>query len=418
MAENLLASLLIFYKETGATPTSLLTLPVLLQDIQTHIASSKDLARANISSQGTPLELESFRLAADRAILDFNSGASLINARAVFNVMMACLIEDPLRVLAIDVCLGMLDQTQLSVFARKRVMEFILGPAEFIMHHLEWRISLLDSVNRLIITDSYADVEFRALTRRMMNKLGLQRQTTQIEKDKVRLYTYLELVVVDPVNYASLDSVSKQMSAAQWTAILQQDLVFYFYQRDFRPQMQLLLESLSILGVSPTLYAPDLVHNAIYDNPVENEDGTAAQLSDLCGLLIECFLGCKSESDLVVDEHGLRDAVDMALNIAFDGKGSVQDLLEASERRILGSIRLDDTKVVGGVLRMVQTLARFVIVSPLRFLPRILWMVVVLQRVTSTLAQSSELSRENLGMRDFLQSLNLGLVTRRRVKMI
>lgn len=44
----------------------------------------------------------------------------------------------------------MLEQPLLPVSARKLILRFVLGPADFIMHHLEWRISLLERVDQLV----------------------------------------------------------------------------------------------------------------------------------------------------------------------------------------------------------------------------------------------------------------------------
>lgn len=60
------------------------------------------------------------------------------------------LLTDPLRVLAINICFEILEQQLLPISSRKSILRFVLGPADFIMHHLEWRISLLERVNQLV----------------------------------------------------------------------------------------------------------------------------------------------------------------------------------------------------------------------------------------------------------------------------
>ncbi|KAG0090611.1 hypothetical protein BGZ92_002574, partial [Podila epicladia] len=225
MAEKLLASLLVYYKE-AASPFS--PQPPVLRELQTFIASAKTIPH-QYSSDGSELEKQSFDLATDSSVLSssvilvdriFHVVVNLhrpsmayirsveINAKAVFNVMIASMIDGvpktddcerllmlcihlkdvsnryPLRVLAINICFEMLEQQLLPVSARKSILRFVLGPADFIMHHLEWRISLLERVDHLIKDNSYDDIEFRALLRRISNKLGVESPTTQIEKDK------------------------------------------------------------------------------------------------------------------------------------------------------------------------------------------------------------------------------------------
>lgn len=57
---------------------------------------------------------------------------------------------DPLRVLAGDICLDMAEGGSLPYFARTSILRFILGPADFIMHHLETRIRLTDIITHLV----------------------------------------------------------------------------------------------------------------------------------------------------------------------------------------------------------------------------------------------------------------------------
>lgn len=65
MAEKLLASLLVYYKDAT---TSLPPLPPVLRDLQTHIASGKNTSHL-YSSEGSELENQAFNLVTDRDVL-------------------------------------------------------------------------------------------------------------------------------------------------------------------------------------------------------------------------------------------------------------------------------------------------------------------------------------------------------------
>ncbi|KAF9385144.1 hypothetical protein CPC16_008087 [Podila verticillata] len=333
-----------------------------------------------------------------------------INAKAVFNVMIASMVEGvpkmddcerllvlcihlkdasdryPLRVLAINICFEMLEQPLLPVPARKLILRFVLGPADFIMHHLEWRISLLERVDQLVKDNSFDDIEFRALLRRVVNKLGMESPTTQIERDKVRLYSYLELVILDPINYTSLDTVSKQMSVAQWADIMHQDLVFHLYLNEFRPQMLLFIETLRVLGVAYSPYTPGLVHTETLRKLPETSH-IVIQLSSFSDSLLQYFQGLTSrEQPSDQDKHDLRAAFDRALSLALDNRILVQEL-QFSVHRTRNA--LQEGVGASALLEIAQILARFVIVTPLRYLSQIMWMVAAVQRVAGGIKQQA-----------------------------
>ncbi|KAG0354003.1 hypothetical protein BG005_006808 [Podila minutissima] len=289
-----------------------------------------------------------------------------INAKAVFNVMIASMIDGvpkmddcerllmlcihlkdasnryPLRVLAINICFEMLEQQLLPISARKLILRFVLGPADFIMHHLEWRISLLERVDQLIKDNSYDDIEFRALLRRISNKLGVESPTTQIEKDKVKFYSYLELVVLDPVNYTSLDTVSRQMSAAQWTDIMRQDLVFHLYLNEFRPQLLLFIETLRVLGVAYSPYTPGLVHTEILEKHLESSH-IVIQLSAFSDSLLECFQKLEERREHPSDQgkHNVWTAWDKSLDLALDNRTPILELLQSAVGRTRSALQAD-----------------------------------------------------------------------------
>ncbi|KAG0037964.1 hypothetical protein BGZ82_001420 [Podila clonocystis] len=432
MAEKLLASLLVYYKDAT---TPLLPHPPVLRDLQTFIASAKDIS-LHYSSEGTELEKQSFDLATDSSVLAssvtlvdriFNVVVNLhrpsmthvrsaeINAKAVFNVMIASMIDGvskmddcerllvlcihlkdtsdryPLRVLAINNCFEMLEQQLLPVSVRKSILRFVLGPADFVMHHLEWRISLLERVNQLIKDNSYDDIEFRALLRRIANKLGVENPTAQIEKDKVKLYSYLELVVLDPVIYTSLDTVSKKMSAAQWTDIMRQDLIIHLYLTEFRPQLLLFIETLRVFGVTYSPYTPGLVHMEALGKHLGSH--IVIQLSACSDSLLDCFqrLEERREQPSGQDKHILRTAFDKALDLALDNGTLIQELLLSSVHRTRNAL---ESVGASALLEIAQILARFVIVAPSRYLPQIMWMVAVVQRVASDIKQDVTLEQK------------------------
>lgn len=79
MAEKLLASLLVYYKEAAS---SLSPRPPVLRDLQTFIASAKNIPH-QYSSEGSDLEKQSFDLATDSSVLA--SSATLVDR--IFHVV-------------------------------------------------------------------------------------------------------------------------------------------------------------------------------------------------------------------------------------------------------------------------------------------------------------------------------------------
>jgi hypothetical protein len=57
---------------------------------------------------------------------------------------------DPLRNLACAICLELVCEDSLPLYARTFVLRYILGPASMMLHHLETRISLSEKILRLV----------------------------------------------------------------------------------------------------------------------------------------------------------------------------------------------------------------------------------------------------------------------------
>lgn len=49
----------------------------------------------------------------------------------------------------------MTSEESLPLYARTSMLKFILGPAEFVLHHLETRIQLSEKIDILVIDSSF-----------------------------------------------------------------------------------------------------------------------------------------------------------------------------------------------------------------------------------------------------------------------
>lgn len=175
------------------------------------------------------------------------------------------------------------------------------------------------------------------------------------------------------------------MSVAQWADIMRQDLVFHLYLNEFRPQMLLFVETLRVLGVAYSPYTPGLVHTETLGKLPETSH-IVIQLSSFSDSLLQCFQGLTSrEQPSDQDKHDPRTAFDRALNLALENR-PVQEL-QCSVHRTRNALQED----VGAsaLLEIAQILARFVIVTPSRYLSQIMWMVAVVQRVAGGIKQQA-----------------------------
>ncbi|KAG0371409.1 hypothetical protein BGZ54_000036 [Gamsiella multidivaricata] len=252
-ADRLLAAILVFYKDAIINSIAPLYLPSLLKDLAAYIKSVPPQTTQLISKGSTDLENDSANvvLAAidsemlipltDRlfhAIVNLSRPCSSfkesieLNAGAIFNVVIASIMEGsethdcerlltlciylkdtencyPLRSLASTVCLDVISVSSLPLYARTSILRFILGPANFILHHLETRIVLSQRIQDLLQEDLYDDIEFRSAVKRIARKIGLRKPSSIYEQQKCRLYRYLDLVVLDPTGYCQKDIIAE-----------------------------------------------------------------------------------------------------------------------------------------------------------------------------------------------------------------
>ncbi|KAF9575512.1 hypothetical protein EC968_002773 [Mortierella alpina] len=314
--ERLLATVLVFYRDAMLNPLADSIPPPFYQDLQAHVQSNSPQATQFVSRGDSALERQSGDIALGSAarpskwtlveylfytIVNLQRpqlsprNAIEKNAKAVFNVMVASIVEGapvqdcerllllcihlkdtekcyPLRGLAGDICLDMARESALPYFARTSILRFILGPADFLMHHLETRIRLTDNISRLLREDSCEDLEFWTLVQRIARKIGLRRPTSALEQLKCRLYHYLDLVVSDPRVYCTQEKLIACMPLSQWKSAMNQDLVLYFYLRDHKYQMLLFLDTVRILGLNIRLFKPGDTQRAILGyQELENE---------------------------------------------------------------------------------------------------------------------------------------------------
>ncbi|KAF9175998.1 hypothetical protein BGX21_006388 [Mortierella sp. AD011] len=129
------------------------------------------------------------------------------NAKAAFNVVIASIADGirsqdyerllvlcmylrdtencyPLRSLAVASCLDVICVGSIPYFARASILRFILGPADFILYHLETRIQLSGAISILLQQDPCEDIEFRALLLRIAKKIGVAKPKSLLEQRK------------------------------------------------------------------------------------------------------------------------------------------------------------------------------------------------------------------------------------------
>lgn len=173
---------------------------------------------------------------------------------------------------------------------------------------------------------------------------------------------------------------------------MRQDLVFHLYLNEFRPQLLLFVETLRLLGVTYSPYTPGLVHTEILGKHLESSY-IVIQLSAFSDSLLDCFqkLEQRREPSSDQDKHNVRTAFDNALDIALDNSSPIQELLQSAVRQTRSALQAG--VAANALLEIAQILARFVIVAPSRYLPRIMWMVAVLQRVAGDIKQDATLDQ-------------------------
>ncbi|KAF9090456.1 hypothetical protein BGX23_005954 [Mortierella sp. AD031] len=297
-ADRLLAAMLLFYKETSTVPlinqnrsnkgNDSSPTPPLFHELHSF-TQQHSLAQKFISRGDSAKEQQSAMVALSTASWAIESSNitiidylfwTIANAQAVFNVVIASIIEGalvrgcekllflcfhlkdidscyPLRTLAASICIEMTCEGSLPLYARTSILKFILGPAEFILHHLETRIQLSDKIKTLLRKSSFDNIEFRSLVQRIAKKIGLQSPVSTLEQLKFRMYQYLDHVVFDPEHFTRPKRITEYMPAMHWVTLLEHDHIVSCYLTQFRPQMLLFLETIRTMDITPTLTDAD-----------------------------------------------------------------------------------------------------------------------------------------------------------------
>ncbi|CAO3568514.1 unnamed protein product [Mortierella alpina] len=432
-AEQLLATVLVFYRDAMSNPLADSVPPPFFQELQAHVHSNPPLPFQFVSKGDSTLEQQSadIALGSDAS----RSGWSLVdylfytivnlqrpqlsprdaierNAKAVFNVVVASIVEGapvqdcerllllcihlkdtqncyPLRGLAGDICLDMARENSLPFFARTAILRFILGPADFIMHHLETRIRLTEDMTTLLREDSCEDLEFWTLVQRIARKIGLHRPTSALEQLKCRFYRYLDLVVADPRMYCTKERLTAYMSLPQWKSAVNQDLVLYLYIQDYKHQMLLFLETIRILGLKVSLFEPGDTQRALLENQdLENE--AMIQLA----LAHRQICACANDREIHATEvfnqvqlsaHG---QVERTLQLIFEHlepTSEIQETLCDASSLIVKTIAASTGCAWGKVAEQLCDLGERLLsisaVVPVHLLQKTMWSAVLIQRV-------------------------------------
>ncbi|KAG0259602.1 hypothetical protein BG011_002534 [Mortierella polycephala] len=371
LADRLLAALLVLYKDAMINLWAPSYPPPFFHGLQTYTAMTSSLKLRSISEGSSLQEQEAAKVAMQAS--DCISGMTFAeclfyaivslqrpsfsfkqsldrNAKAVFNVVIASIVEGsqthdcerlllhcihlkdadecyPLRSLASTVCLEMITEESLPNYARTSILKFILGPADFILHHLETRISLTGKITSLLAKNSYGDLVFRSLIQRIAKRIGLRKPTSAFEQLKFRLYQYLDLVVTDPVRYCKQNTITEvslwdYMPVAQWKVALDQDLILYFYQNEFQSQMLLFLEIIRIIGITFSFYEPTSVQKVILGSNQELDTTLTMRLMIVQRRIYTCFETIKNSLDELysTDNYGVQQVMDRAFDIVLNLK--------------------------------------------------------------------------------------------------
>ncbi|KAG0359796.1 hypothetical protein BGX24_005707, partial [Mortierella sp. AD032] len=340
------------------------------------------------------------------------------NARATFNVVLASIIDGagvqgcerllslcihlkdtddcyPLRTLSTSICIEMTCEESLPLYARISMLKFILGPAEFILHHLETRIQLSEKIETLLFKNSYEDVEFRSLIQRVAKKIGSRQPTSTVEQFKFKMYQYLDNAVTDPSRYIRPELISKCMPVAYWGTLPDRDYVVSCYMDEYKPQMLLFLEIIRTMGISPTVLEPIVSYDTLSEGILHVLDGEQ-QLRSAFSSLIDVF----SNASDTFDQDGVQRVLEKVLHTAV----KCQDVFEDSQLHKSGaahqlSITLKtqkgdqiDVSKVGQLHDSMKQVLHSIPLAPGHFLPRLLWTTALCLEVCKELEGAFDLA--------------------------
>ncbi|KAK5808729.1 hypothetical protein F5H01DRAFT_350337 [Linnemannia elongata] len=424
-ADRLLAATLLFYKEASTTSLTNFSpsLSPLFLELQTF-TQHHSLARQFVVPGDTLLEQRSARatlLAAPwgaeptittiinflfwmivnlrKPLVSFKHSIE-VNARAVFNVVIASVIDGaevegcerllslcihlkdtdscyPLRTLATSICMEMTSEESLPLYARTSMLKFILGPAEFVLHHLETRIQLSEKIDILLLKNSYDDVEFRSLVQRVAKKIGSRQPTSTLEQLKFRMYQYLEGAVSDPLRYSRPELITKFMPPTRWATLLDRDFIFSCYLDECSSQMLLFLDTIRTMGISPSLLALDSVPSDTLSEGILNVLTARQDIQSVVTSLTRNFPKELVSSDVDSVEYGFKQVFLTTMN-SRDVLAELQLHLTSAGVELVHSLKIAngdqiDASKVEKLHESVKQLLLSIPVAPSHFLPRLLW---------------------------------------------
>ncbi|KAG0288887.1 hypothetical protein BGZ96_007408 [Linnemannia gamsii] len=268
-------------------------------------------------------------------------------------------------------------EESLPLYARTSMLKFILGPAEFVLHHLETRIQLSEKIDILLLKNSYEDVEFRSLVQRVAKKIGSRLPTSALEQLKFRMYQYLESAVSDPSHYIRPELIAKFMSTTHWETLLDRDYIVSCYLDECRPKTLLFLDTIRTMGVSPSLLELDFIPFDTLSEGVIHVLAGQQQARSVLRNQAPLF----SKNSEILDVDGLNTAFEQLLLTVIEYQDSFAELqlhltsAGAQLSNYLKTLKGDQVDVtkIGKLLETMKQLLLSAPVAPGNFLPRLFW---------------------------------------------
>ncbi|KAF9584144.1 hypothetical protein BGW38_007437 [Lunasporangiospora selenospora] len=426
-AEKLLATILSFYRETRINPTSPSYASLMIERIETFarpITSVKSPA-VEIIAQGD-IELE--RLAAHCAltapkVAKVGSAISMphLLIYALVNILRPLqafreaievsqskekLNRDLLRSIASSTIIDMIGENSLPNYARTSIMHFVFDQADFMLHHLESRVQLMEKIGQLQRNSPYNDIEFKSAVSRLSAKLGLKKTGTPAEQIKTRSYWYLDQVVSDPVRYSNQKEILSFMDLTQWAQALDYDLILRMYRGHFPYQILMFLEAAQESGIQIHLGSQSPFEDILCDS---SPDSCGSVPLVLHQVLQEVFGGSMAAT---------RDSIDSIVDYLLDDdpRSNIRRLdagiVKAAGKMMQAAklhLDLDDReKALDSLKQMlgfVKTIELYSTIAPRHFLPRLTWANSILLRVTASLLDKAHTKKDDKAFKTLIEVL-------------
>ncbi|KAF9138778.1 hypothetical protein BGX30_008757 [Mortierella sp. GBA39] len=271
----------------------------------------------------------------------------------------------------------MTSEESLPLYARTSMLKFILGPAEFVLHHLETRIQLSEKIDILLLKNSYEDIEFRSLVRRVAKKIGSRQPTSALEQLKSRMYQYLEGAVSDPSRYIRPELITKFMPPTRWATFLDRDYIVSCYLDECSPQMLLFLDTIRTMGTSPSLLVLDLVPSNTLSEGILNVLTARQQVQSVLTNLVRIFIKDSVSPDVDCVNYGFEQVFLTVMNFQ-DVLAELQLHLTSAGVELVDSLKIAkrdqiDISKMEKFHESMKQLLLSIPVAPSHFLPRLLW---------------------------------------------